>query len=147
MADQPNAENLVFSLGDPRVTARCEKTGRLFEVGSGALPHAEQSANFVRDAARAADMPKNGECCPKTGRFYEFGSGALTKTQQSALFAREASPEQAKRDDERATAVAAQRVTPGHAGHKSLLLLLQQALAALFIVLGRATKAERERRG
>jgi hypothetical protein len=105
MADTANTDRLVFGLGEE--IQRCSRTGRAYEVGSGALSHAEQTAMFVRQAARTADMPTDGECCPKTGRFYEFGSGALTKTQQSAMFAREASPAQAKRDDERATAVAA----------------------------------------
>jgi hypothetical protein len=105
MADTANSDKLVFGLGEE--IQRCPKTGRAYEVGSGALSHEQQTANFVREAARFGDMPKDGECCPKTGRFYEFGSGALTKTLQSALFVREASPEQAKRDDERATAAAA----------------------------------------
>jgi hypothetical protein len=107
MVDTANSEKHVFSLGDPNVAARCPKTGRLFEVGAGAWTHEQQSANYVREAARAADMPKDGEQCSVTHRFYEVSSGALTKTQQSALFVREASPEQARRDDERATAVAA----------------------------------------
>jgi hypothetical protein len=58
MADTANSEKLVFGLGDPAVTERCSITGRLFEVGSGALSHADQSANFVREAQRAADIPK-----------------------------------------------------------------------------------------
>jgi hypothetical protein len=104
MTDTANSDKLVFGLGEE--IQRCPKTGRAFERGSGALSHADQSANFVREAARAGDMPRDGEQCPHTG-FYEFGSGALTKTQQSAHFAREASPEQAKLANERATAVAA----------------------------------------
>jgi hypothetical protein len=58
--DTANSEKCVFSLGDPNVTARCPRTLRLFEVGSGALSHAEQTANFVREAARDGDLPKSG---------------------------------------------------------------------------------------
>jgi hypothetical protein len=103
--DTANSDRLVFGLGEE--IQRCSRTGRAYEKGSGALSHAEQTANFVREAARAADMPKDSDRCEITGRFFECGSGALTKTQQSALFAREASPEQAHHDDERATALAA----------------------------------------
>jgi hypothetical protein len=105
MADTANSERGVFSLGDPTVTARCEKTGRLFEVGSGALPHTEQTSNFLREAARDGDMPKHGEICGRTGRPYETGSGCLTKTAQTAAFLREANPAQAKLDDTRASTV------------------------------------------
>jgi hypothetical protein len=98
MVDQPNQDVLVFSHGDPNVTARCPKTGRLFEAGSGALPHEQQTANYVREAAQeaafAADAPKDGEFCPQTGRPYEVGSGALTKTAQSRMFLQDLSPAQ-----------------------------------------------------
>jgi hypothetical protein len=102
--DTANSERTVFSLGDPNVTARCPKTLRLYEVGSGALSHAEQTANFVREAARDGDIPKPGECDPK-GRQYETGVGCLTRTAQRAIWDRNASPEQAKVDDARASAV------------------------------------------
>ena len=103
MADTANSDRLVFGLGEE--IQRCPKTGRAFERGSGALSHEQQSANFVREAAHTADMPKDGERCPKTGRFYEFGRGALTKAAQTAMFLREASPEEAKSDDARSAAI------------------------------------------
>jgi hypothetical protein len=78
LPDQTNYEDLD----------RCPETGRLFEVGSGALPKAKQSANFTRERDRAADMPKPGERCSKTGRPFECGSGAFTKTMQSEMFVR-----------------------------------------------------------
>ncbi|SHH38109.1 hypothetical protein [Bradyrhizobium erythrophlei] len=59
MADTANSESLVFSLGDPSVAARCPTTGRLYEVGSGATSHEHQTANFIRERDRAADMPKH----------------------------------------------------------------------------------------
>ena len=62
---------------------RCPVTGRLFEVGFGALPKDQQSANFVRERDRAAGLPKEGERCPKTGRLYECGSGAHTRADGS----------------------------------------------------------------
>jgi hypothetical protein len=103
--DTANSEKGVFALGDPSVTARCPKTGRLFEVGSGALPHDQQTANFVHEAARDGDMPKAGEICGRTGRAYEVGSGCLTKAAQTAAFLREANPTQAKVEATRASAV------------------------------------------
>jgi len=90
-----NSEKHVFSLGDPTVTARCPRTNRLYEVGSGALPHDQQTANFVREAALATDMPKSGERDP-VGREYETGTGCLTKTAQRAIWDRNAKPAQAK---------------------------------------------------
>jgi hypothetical protein len=105
--DTANSEKLVVSLGDPKVTARCEKTARLFEVGSGALSHAEQTANFVREAARDGDLPKSGESCDRTGRPYEVGRGCLTKTAQTAAFLREANPAKAAADDRFAKTVEA----------------------------------------
>ena len=104
MADSASADRLVFGLGEE--IHRCPKTGRAYEVGSGALSHAEQTANFVRERDRAADLPCAGERGPD-GRPYETGSGCLTKTAQRAMWEREADPAQAKRDDERAAAVAA----------------------------------------
>jgi len=69
---------------------RCPQTGRPFETGIGALPKAQQTANFIRDRDRAADMPKAGEVCPRTGREYEVGTGAHTRLAQTARFIREA---------------------------------------------------------
>jgi hypothetical protein len=102
--DTANSEKLVVSLGDPNVTARCARTNRLYEVGSGALPHAEQTANFVREAARDGDMPKSGEICDRTGRPYEVGSGCLPKAAQTAAFLREANPVKAAAADRLAMA-------------------------------------------
>jgi hypothetical protein len=73
---------------------RCPETGRLFEQGSGALSHEQQTANYLREAGRSADMPKPGECCPQTGREYETGSGCLTSMSQTRLFIEAMSPEQ-----------------------------------------------------
>jgi hypothetical protein len=85
MADTANSEKLVFSLrGD--VTARCETTARLYEVGSGALSHAEQTANFVRERDLVGTRPKPGERCAQTGREYECGSGSLSRERQTANF-------------------------------------------------------------
>ena len=50
MADTENADNLVFGLGNPM--RRCPVTGRPFEVGSGALPEEQQTANFIRERDR-----------------------------------------------------------------------------------------------
>jgi hypothetical protein len=93
MTEHP--ERLVFSLGDPNVTARCPITGRLFEVGSGALPHEQQTANFVRQRDMKADMPTEGEICLQTGRPFECGSGALSKADQTRIFLSEL-PREAK---------------------------------------------------
>jgi hypothetical protein len=92
--DTANSEKGVFALGDPNVTARCPKTSRLFEVGAGALPHDQQTANFVREAAREADMPKPGERCAQSGREFECGRGSLPKTAQTQQFLSELSPAQ-----------------------------------------------------
>jgi hypothetical protein len=67
----------------------CPETGRPFERGSGALSKEQQTASFVRDRDRLADMPKPGERCPQTAREFECGRGALTKTRQTANFLRE----------------------------------------------------------
>jgi hypothetical protein len=91
MVDTANTDKLVFGLGEE--IQRCPKTGRAYEVGSGALSREQQTANYVREAARAADMPRDGEQCPQTGRFYEFGSRALTKTAQTKIFLSELLPE------------------------------------------------------
>jgi hypothetical protein len=88
MVDGPNAANIVFGAD----CARCPVTGRHFEQGSGALPHEQQTANFVRERDYVADLPKEGERCPQTGREYECGSGALTRTRQTARFLDELSP-------------------------------------------------------
>jgi hypothetical protein len=67
----------------------CPETGRPYERGSGALSKEAQTANFVRERDRFADMPKHGERCLQTGREFECGRGALTKTRQTELFLRE----------------------------------------------------------
>ena len=76
---------------------RCPRTGRVFEDGSGALSREQQTANFVREAAIAADMPRDGERCSQTGRFYECGSGALPKSMQTANFIDQLPPERKAR--------------------------------------------------
>jgi hypothetical protein len=49
MADTANSENLVFNLsGDPN-HPRCKFTGRLFEIGHGALPFDQQSRNYLNE--------------------------------------------------------------------------------------------------
>jgi hypothetical protein len=106
MVEHANQEKLVFSLGDPNVTARCPVTNRLYEAGSGALSHQQQTAAFVRERDIAADMPRPGECAPD-GRPYETGAGCLTKSAQRAMWSREADPAQAQRDDARAAATEA----------------------------------------
>ncbi len=68
---------------------RCERTGRIFERGSGALSKEAQTAMFVREAAIAGDMPKEGERCPETDRLYEVGSGCFTKQRQTHAFLQE----------------------------------------------------------
>jgi hypothetical protein len=79
---------------------RCPETGRMFEQGSGALSREQQTANFLREAGRAADIPKEGERCVQTGREYECGSGAGPKTAQTARFLDEVSPaEKAQRKE------------------------------------------------
>jgi TPR repeat protein len=110
MADHANQEKHVFSLGDPNVTARCPKTGRLYEAGSGALSHEQQTANYVREAAAAGDMPRDGEQCLQSGKFYETGSGCHTKAIQSRRFLNELSPEEKAQCVAAAAALAA--VTP-----------------------------------
>jgi hypothetical protein len=69
---------------------RCLVTNRPFEVGSGALPRDQQTANFIAAAAYAADLPKLGEICARTGRNFETGHGCQTKTMQTARFLSEA---------------------------------------------------------
>jgi hypothetical protein len=110
MADTANSEHHVFSLGDPNVTARCPRTQRLYEVGSGALSHKRQTANYVREAAAAGDMPRDGEQCLQSGKFYETGSGCHTKAIQSRRFLNELSPEEKAQRAAAAAALAA--VTP-----------------------------------
>ena len=78
--------------GPPRPVERCAVTGRIFENGSGALSHEEQTAMFSREQAVADDMPREGETCVQTGRPYEWGVGALTKTLQTARHLAELSP-------------------------------------------------------
>jgi hypothetical protein len=86
---------------------RCPITHRPYETGHGALSPAEQTANFVREAAIAADMPKAGETCPQTGRRYEIGSGALPKSMQSAQFLEELPDEMKAQRQANANALAA----------------------------------------
>jgi hypothetical protein len=74
----------VLCSGEP--VELCPKTGRVYERGSGALSREEQSRNFIRDAAIAADMPKPDERCLQTGRPYEVGVGARPKSFQTANF-------------------------------------------------------------
>jgi hypothetical protein len=88
MAEGPNSANLVFG-GD---CERCPVTGRHYEQGSGALEREAQTANFVRERDRLADMPKPGERCPQTGREYECGPGAQTKRAQTARVLSELPP-------------------------------------------------------
>lgn len=66
--------------------ARCPATGRPYELGHGHLPFEKQTANFIVERHRAADMPAPGECDPASGRLYETGTGAKTKTQQAKIF-------------------------------------------------------------
>jgi hypothetical protein len=82
----------------------CPETGRPYEVGSGSLPHAQQTVNFVRERDMAADMPTEGETCAQTGRPFECGSGALSKAAQTRIFLSELPPEQKA---QRASAAAA----------------------------------------
>ncbi|KJC59900.1 hypothetical protein UP10_14485 [Bradyrhizobium sp. LTSPM299] len=93
MADTANSEGLVFNLGRDANHPRCKVTGRPYEVGSGALPHEQQTANFVRERGRLADMPKDGEVCAQTGRLFETGSGCLPKAAQTRTFLSELSPD------------------------------------------------------
>jgi hypothetical protein len=88
MAEPDKHTALVYGVG----FERCELTGRPFERGSGALSRAEQQANFVRDAARVADVPKMGERDLQTGREFDCSVGALPKSIQSQQFLSELSP-------------------------------------------------------
>jgi hypothetical protein len=96
MNDDPYANGI---LGAPQVVERCPITGRIYESGSGALSHAEQSAMFRQEAAIAADMPKEGEVCAQTGRPFEVcaprgGPRWLeTKQAQTQRFLAEAPPD------------------------------------------------------
>src|SRR5947207_8046252 len=83
LGDTSGRRGKVMELSDADC---CPVTGRVFEVGSGALPKEQQSANFVRERDRAAGLPKEGERCPKTGRLYECGSGAHRRAEQTASF-------------------------------------------------------------
>jgi hypothetical protein len=69
-------------------------TGRPFEVGSGALPHDQQAANFLREQNYQSDLPKMGERCAQTGREYMCGSGTPTKAVQTRHFLSELSPDE-----------------------------------------------------
>ena|ERR1700674_3262239 len=107
MADTANSDALVFGLGEE--IQRCPKTGRAYEVGSGALSREQQTANYLREAARGDDMPTDGEQCAQTGRFFECGSGALSKTAQTKIFLDQLLPdEKAARE----TAFHALKATP-----------------------------------
>jgi hypothetical protein len=92
MADTANSESLVFNLSRDPNHPRCKVTGRLFELGSGALPFDQQSANFIAEQNHAADRPTEGERCIHTNREFQVGSGALSKTAQSRQFLSELSP-------------------------------------------------------
>jgi hypothetical protein len=127
MTDTANSEKLVVSLGDPNVTARDPATGRLFEVGSGAKSHAQQSEIFAREAARAADMPLPSERDPASGRTFESGRGCLTKTAQRAMWDRNADPALAASEDAHAAASTAA------AELKSLAAAEELALASMVI--------------
>jgi hypothetical protein len=96
--------NGILSPQQP-IVVRCPKTGRPYEVGHGALSHAEQTAMFEHQARIAADRPMDGEACPQTGRPYEIGSGALPKSLQSARFLEELSPEAKTERQEQANAL------------------------------------------
>jgi hypothetical protein len=72
-----------------QAVARCPRTNRAYEQGSGALSHEQQTENYVREAQIAADMPKEGERCVQTGREFMVGVGALPRTIQTANFFRE----------------------------------------------------------
>jgi hypothetical protein len=80
-------------------------TGRVFEQGLHSSPRDVQAAGFAREAAAAADRPKEGERDEISGRSFEVGSGSPGKAAQRAQFAREANPTQAKVDNARASAV------------------------------------------
>jgi hypothetical protein len=69
---------------------RCPKTSRIYETGSGAQSHVEQSARFVAEAAWQNDLPREGERCVQTGREYMVGSGALPRSLQTQQFLAEA---------------------------------------------------------
>jgi hypothetical protein len=81
-------------IGRPtQVVERCPRTGRIYEVGSGAWSKEEQTERFLREAAIAANMPREGEHCLQTGREYMVGSGAWPRSLQTQLFPEEAPPE------------------------------------------------------
>jgi hypothetical protein len=83
MSDFPNRRDfLVFG----QDAERCPKTGRLFESGSGALAHAEQTLMFLRQQAAEIDRPKEGESCPYSGRPFDCSIGALPKSVQTEQF-------------------------------------------------------------
>lgn len=109
MTDTANSENLVFNLGGDSAHPRCDVTGRLYELGSGALSHEQQTANFVRERDFAGTPPKEGERCVQTDREYECGSGALSKERQTAVFLSELSPAE---KSQRASAAAALNAVP-----------------------------------
>ena len=71
----------------PRRGARSR--GVFLKSGSGALPHDEQTALFIREAAIGADRPKEGDSCGQTGRPYDCSVGALGKTAQTLRFLEE----------------------------------------------------------
>jgi hypothetical protein len=106
MADPTNSDNLVF--GEDH--ERCSISGRPYENGSGALSKEAQTANFLREAGRSADMPKPGEVCAQTGRAFDTGPGAQTRTAQSARFLSELPEEQ--KAERRANAEALFATTP-----------------------------------
>jgi hypothetical protein len=88
------ADFMRHVLGSREPVERCPVTNRIYERGSGALSHEEQTAMFQREVAVRADIPLPGERCAQTGRFFETGHGALPKSAQSARFLSELSPDQ-----------------------------------------------------
>jgi hypothetical protein len=98
MSDDPMRHASTHGIlgGPEQIVARCPVTGRRYEDGSGALPHEEQTAMFIRDAAIKADTPTDSGFphhirprCPQTNREYECGPGAGTRAQQTARFLEE----------------------------------------------------------
>jgi hypothetical protein len=92
------ADFMRHVLGSPEPVERCPVTNRIYERGSGALSHAEQSEMFQHEAAIRADMPREGEVCGQTGRPYEMSASRPawpeTRTAQTARFLSELSPDQ-----------------------------------------------------
>jgi hypothetical protein len=86
------ADYMRHTLGSREPVERDPVTARIYERGSGALSHPEQSAMFQRQAAIAADIPRAGERDPQTGREFEIGAGCLPKALQVQKFLDELPP-------------------------------------------------------